>query len=283
MTLISGLRQARNLGVTAAGADATSFQRWPTPTMVSALNRSFTVHEEAVMRWLTWLATPLLALTSTVPALMQGDLDSVKVDPAHHQVVFENDQVRVVRWVIAVGGKTLSHSHPKNLSIALTDYNGKVTTPDGASNDVYLEAGSATWREAGVHVVQNLGKQPMTGVIIEPKKPGSARPAGSADPMTVDPQHHKVEFENEQVRVVHERQSGSFPLHGHPDNVRVLLTDMNVRLTAADGETQIVTGKAGEVHWRTATQHAGSNLADQPFEQIVVEMKRTPGSPTGRQ
>ena len=229
---------------------------------------------------ITWFATLLFALTVTVPALAQDDLDSIKVDPAHHQVVFENDQVRVVRWVIPVGDKTFNHSHPNNLSVVLTDYNAKVTTPDGTT-DVYLKIGSATWREAGTHVVENLGKTPMTGIIIEPKKPASAPPPGSADPVAVDPQHQKVQFENEQIRVIRERQSGSFPMHGHPDNVQVLLTDMNASLTTSDGKTQTVTGKAGEVRWRTATQHVGKNLAGKPFEQIVVEMKGAPGAPTG--
>ncbi len=202
----------------------------------------------------------------------KNDLDSTSADPAHHQVVFENDQVRVVRWAIGVGDSTLNHSHPNNVSIALTDYNGRVRTPDGTS-DVHLKAGSATWREADVHAVHNLSKRLMTGIIIEPKQPASVRPPGSADPVTVDPQHQKVQFENEQIRVIHERQSGSFPMHGHPDNVQVLLSDMNVRVITGDGKTQIVTGKAGEVRWRPATQHAGKNLADKPFEQIVIEMK----------
>jgi hypothetical protein len=39
-------------------------------------------------------------VTWTSSALAQEDIDSTKVDSAHHQVVFENDQVRVVRWVI---------------------------------------------------------------------------------------------------------------------------------------------------------------------------------------
>lgn len=70
-------------------------------------------------------------------------------------------------------------------------------------------------------------------------------------------------------------------MHGHPDNVQVLLTDLNVSLTTADGKTQTVTGKAGEVRWRPATQHAGKILGDKPLEQIVVEMKGAPGAPTG--
>lgn len=233
------------------------------------------------MHFLTNLTTLLFVPTLTAFALAQDDLDSIKVDPSHHKVVYENDQVRVVSWSIPVGDKTLNHSHPNNLSIVLTAYNGKVTTADGKTNEVHLKAGSTTWREAGTHVVENIGKEPMVGIIIEPKKPASARPAGSADPVVVDPKHQKVEFENEQIRVIREHQSKAFPMHGHPDNVQVLLTDLNAKLITADGKTQIVTGKAGEVRWRSATQHAGQILGDKPVEQIVVEMKGAPGAPTG--
>jgi hypothetical protein len=79
--------------------------------------------------------------------------------------------------VIPVGDKTLNHSHPDNLNICLTDYNGRVTTPDGKAFDVHLKAGSVTWRKAGVHVVENIGSQPMEGIIVEPKQQASARPA----------------------------------------------------------------------------------------------------------
>jgi hypothetical protein len=55
---------------------------------------------------------------------------------------------------------------------------------------------------------------------------------------------------------------------------------MNGSLTTGDGKTQTVIGKAGEVRWRSATEHVGKNLAGQPFEQIVVEMKGAPGAST---
>ena len=234
------------------------------------------------MRYLTNLTTLLFVQALAVSALAQDDLDSVKVDPAHHKVVFENDQVRVLRWVIPAGDKTLNHSHHNNLSVALTDYNGKVTTPGGTTSGVHLKAGSANWREAGIHLVENVGKEPMVGILVEPKKPASARPTGSADPIAVDPQHQKVEFENEQIRVIRERQSGSFLMHGHPDNVQVLLTDVNATLTTGDGKIQAFTGKAGEVRWRSATQHAGKILGDKPMEQIIVEMKGIASAPKGK-
>ena len=227
------------------------------------------------MRFLTSFAFLLFAFTLAAPATAQDDIDCIKVDPAHHKVVFENDQVRVIRWTIPVGDKTLKHSHYNNLNIDLTDYNGKVTI-EGKSNAVHVKAGSATWREAGVHVVENIGKEPMEGIIIEPKKPASIRPAGSADPVVVDAKHQKTEFENAQIRVIRERQTGVIPKHGHPDSLQILLTDMNVTLATAGGNPEQVAGKAGEVRWRSATEHAGQIVGNKPMKQIVVEMKRAP-------
>lgn len=202
-------------------------------------------------------------------------LDSISVDPMHHKVVCENDQVRVVRWMIAVGDKTLNHSHPNNLNINLTDYHGRVTTPDGKNFEVHDKAGTLSWRQAGIHLVENLGSGPMEGILVEPKEPASSRPPGSADPVAVDPDHEKVEFENEQIRVIREHchAGEKVVMHGHPDNVQVLLTNMKVELATDDGRTTVVTGMAGDVHWRAATRHA-ARIIDTPFEQIVVEMKR---------
>ncbi len=223
------------------------------------------------MRWFGWSTALLLALTL---AAFAQDIDSVKVDPAHHTVIFENDQVRVVRWVIPLGEKTLNHSHPNSVNVNLTDYNGRVTTPKGTTFEVHDKAGSVSWRPALVHVVENLGSRSMEGIIVEPKKPASARPMGSQDPVVVDPEHQSVVFENEQIRVIREhRKGGKTPMHGHPDNVQVMLTDARWNITTADRGTEAVAGKAGQVLWRTATQHIGEALSDTPVEQIIVEMK----------
>jgi beta-alanine degradation protein BauB len=210
----------------------------------------------------------------STPDLAVESLDSVSVDPAHHEVLFENDQVRVVRWVVAPGDTTLYHSHPENLNICLTDYNGRVTGQEATTSDVHAKAGSLSWRQSGSHAVANLARQRMEGILVEPRHPGCRRPQGSPDPVVIDPQHHTVEFENEHLRVLRERREpGNFPMHGHPDNVQVLLTDCNATLRTADGRTQTIFAKAGDVRWRAATQHEGVVLGGTPVEQIVVEMK----------
>ncbi len=243
------------------------------------------------MRLLRWVTTLMFAFAliclGNAPAVAQQDLDSVKADPAHHKVVFENDQVRVVRYVLPPGDKTAKHSHPNNVNIWLTDVNVKFTAPDGKSTEVHGKAGAVAWRAAATHIAENIGDKPLEGLIVEPKKPASALPAGAQDEIAADPKHKhsKVEFENEQVRVIryHFDPGEKSLMHGHPDNVQVLLTDYQANVTTPDGKTTPGAGKAGEVRWRLAGQHAVQNAGDNPFEGILVEMKGAPGAKAGGQ
>jgi quercetin dioxygenase-like cupin family protein len=100
-------------------------------------------------------------------------------------------------------------------------------------------------------------------------------PAVAQDAVKVDSKHYKVEFENDQVRVVritygpHEKSV----MHGHPANVAVFLTDGQSRFTLPDGKTQDVAIKAGTVQWDGGGKHLPENTGDKPFELILVELK----------
>ncbi len=95
------------------------------------------------------------------------------------------------------------------------------------------------------------------------------------DPVKVDPEHYKVEFENTQVRVlrIHHDPHDRAPMHEHPAGVVVWLTDGHEKLTLPDGKTQESHTKAGQVRWTAGTKHAVENLSDRPFEVIFVELK----------
>lgn len=100
--------------------------------------------------------------------------------------------------------------------------------------------------------------------------------AGSAqDPVKLDPKHYKVEFENDQVRVLritygpHEKSV----MHDHPANVAVFLTDGHAQFTLHDGKTVDAPIKAGTTQWDPGGQHLPENVGDKPFELVVVELK----------
>src|ERR1700682_1954984 len=100
-------------------------------------------------------------------------------------------------------------------------------------------------------------------------------PAMAQDPVKVDAKHYKVEFENDQVRVLrikygpHEKSV----MHGHPASVAVFLTDGTVKFTLPDGKTNYIDVKEGRVQWEAGSQHLPENVGDKPFELILVELK----------
>ena len=87
-------------------------------------------------------------------------------------------------------------------------------------------------------------------------------------PVKVDSEHYKVEFENDQVRVLrvtygpHEKSV----MHAHPATVAVFLTDGQGKFTLPDGKTQEVPIKAGTSQWDGGGTHLPENTGDKPFE-----------------
>lgn len=108
--------------------------------------------------------------------------DAVKADPQHNQVVFENDEVRVLRFRIAPGEKTAMHSHPRNIVVHITGAKYVGTTADGKVTPVEVKAGDATWREGTTHAVENAGTEAAQNVIIEFK---TKAPRAKAAPATL--------------------------------------------------------------------------------------------------
>ena len=109
----------------------------------------------------------------------------------------------------------------------------------------------------------------------------SAVPAPAQDAVKVDPKHYKVEFENDQVRVLritygpHEKSV----MHEHPNALAVFLTDAQSKFTLPDGKIQDTPAKGGTTMWTPAGKHLPENTGDKPFELVLVEMKtKTPGA-----
>jgi len=96
-----------------------------------------------------------------------------------------------------------------------------------------------------------------------------------ADPVTVDPNHYTVEFENDRVRVlrVHYNPGEKSTMHGHPDCVLVMLADGGARFHHSDGASQDADMKAGQVMWTPAVEHQPENVGSTPIKAILVELK----------
>src|SRR5919197_6058748 len=99
------------------------------------------------------------------------------------------------------------------------------------------------------------------------------------DPVKVDPKHYKVEFENDQVRVlrIHYKPGEKSVMHAHPDSVAVFLTDNTVRFSYPDGKSEEKNGKAGDAMWTPAGTHLPENIGSTPTDVILVELKSKSG------
>lgn len=95
--------------------------------------------------------------------------DPTVVDAKHYQVVFENDQVRVLRITYGPGEKSVMHDHPDGVVVDLTDYAVNFTLPDGKIVETSGKKGDTAWAPGGKHLPQNVGDQPLEAILVELK------------------------------------------------------------------------------------------------------------------
>jgi quercetin dioxygenase-like cupin family protein len=105
---------------------------------------------------------PAAAMT-TIPA----SEDSVKVDPKHYKVEFQNDRVRVLRIKYRPKEKSVMHSHPASVAVFLTDGQSKFTLADGKTNEATFKAGEAQWADKDKHLPENLAVKTLELILVE--------------------------------------------------------------------------------------------------------------------
>jgi len=108
------------------------------------------------------------------PAVLRAQ-DPVKVDAKHYKVVFENDEVRVLRIHYAPGEKSVMHAHPDAVAVFLGDSTTTMTTPDGKSQVMMSKAQDAMFTPAGQHLPDNTGKTPVDLILVELKGKSGAK------------------------------------------------------------------------------------------------------------
>ncbi len=105
-------------------------------------------------------------LLLALPAMAQ---DPTEVDSKHYKVVFENDQVRVLRITYGPHYMGVMHEHPANLLVWLTDGDGIITSADGKAEEIHAKAGDVTWNAPAKHRGENMSDQPFEVIAIELK------------------------------------------------------------------------------------------------------------------
>ena len=143
---------------------------------------------------------------------------------------------------------------------------GVMTRKEGGRSDrIEFRRGDVRWRPAsGAYAAENISDHPIRILEIDLKGPPGGKAAATAlDPVKVDPQHYKVAFENEFVRVlrVHYDAHEKGQTHEH------ILNRIVVYLNDQPG------AKADDVRAAGAATHAEENASGQPADRIAVELK----------
>ncbi|WEO76674.1 cytoplasmic protein [Cryobacterium sp. SO2] len=96
----------------------------------------------------------------------------------------------------------------------------------------------------------------------------------TADPVSSNPDHYRVLFENERVRVLeyHDEPGDETAPHRHPDSVMVTLSAFRRRLSSGDRVFDTVLD-AGDARWLPAQTHSGENTGATPTRAIFVELR----------
>jgi hypothetical protein len=103
----------------------------------------------------------------------------------------------------------------------------------------------------------------------------------SGDPVETNPDHYRVVFENERVRVLEYTDTPGVVTtpHQHPDSVMYTLSSFRRRLVSGDGARE-VSMEAGHVGWLPAQEHHGENIGDTATHVLFVELKDPAGGST---
>lgn len=100
------------------------------------------------------------------------------------------------------------------------------------------------------------------------------------DPVETNPEHYRVVFENDRVRVLEYTDSPGHATseHHHPDSVMITASGFRRRLSS-NGKTLEVELPAGVARWMPEQDHSGENIGETDTHTFFVELKEAaPGS-----
>lgn len=206
-------------------------------------------------------------------------LDPIAVDGAHYALELDNDWLHVLRENVETGATVPMHSHGARVSVFLNDAEVTLAPRGGEASRGQLVAGSIRWDEPVAH--SGVVHAAVENLSIELKALGGEPiPELETDAVSVDPEHHVVELENDRIRVVRATYPAGTktPPHTHRPGFGVFLTDAHARNVLETGETVPIDAAARSTFWTDGSgpPHVTENLADEDLVVLLVGMKRRP-------
>jgi len=128
----------------------------------------------------------LLALSplAAAPAALHAQ-DVLTAEPRHFRVLSENAHVRVIEGTLQPGEKDALHTHAAGWYYVVHGGRMRIVAADGKASLWTPKAGESFWGEAEApHTSENVGRTPLTYVLVEVKSTASA--ALQRDPASRD-------------------------------------------------------------------------------------------------
>lgn len=105
-------------------------------------------------------------------------IDAVRASPDRFRVLLDNNEVRVVEYVLQPGQRDQWHTHPAKVSYVVNGGTLRITLADGTSAVSEERQGTARWMNTlGRHYATNIGKTPVRIVLVEVKNAAQGAPA----------------------------------------------------------------------------------------------------------
>ncbi len=210
-----------------------------------------------IMR-LTWLAVAVTVLGAAALTAQNA--------PAAIEQRLDTPQARVYIATLQPHAPSISRSgHATHRALIYMD-DGVMTVKEATdSQTLTFKRGDVRWRPAGgPYTAENTSERPIRILEIDLKgAPAATAPVTRLDPVAVDPQHYKVEFENEFVRVlrIHFGPGEKAPSHEHLLNRVVFYVNDQPGASADD------------VRLSGPATHTEANDSAKPADRLAVELK----------
>jgi hypothetical protein len=98
-----------------------------------------------------WVIAFSFLVGMVLVAAAQRARDAVAIDPDVHNVVLENEHVRVFEARASHGRKSPMHTHPSLVLVSVGSARVKLTVPDGKTSILDLKPGQVMWLENPEH------------------------------------------------------------------------------------------------------------------------------------
>lgn len=117
-----------------------------------------------------------LCFAAAAAASAQAVPDATVADPELHQIVLENEHIRVLQGLAPAGQKSPMHSHPPFLLVSLGTTRVRFTYPDGTKPIMDLRPGTLIWIDGTEHAWEILaGELNVMAIEVKSAKAKAAK------------------------------------------------------------------------------------------------------------